>query len=450
MILNAKQTRCLEYFEDKRVNEICYGGAAGGGKSVIGSYCLVKSALRYPRTRWLMGRARIKDLRETTLQTLLQVCAWQGVKPDAHFRINNSNAKLNPDCVEFFNGSTIILKELTRKPSDPNFDSLGSLEITGAFIDEVSQVGETAWNVVRSRIRHDVAFHGLVPKLLGTCNPSKNFTYARFYKPHRDGELPRDRAFVRALVTDNPDIDPHYIANLQGLDRVQRARLLEGNWEYEDDPSALIEYDALVDLFVNRHVAPAGERYITVDAARLGVDKSVIRVWDGMVSVAKRVIPRCRVPELAAAVRAAQLEYSVPSSRTVVDEDGVGGGVVDLLGCRGFIGSSRAVQAPGKTGNYANLRSQCYFLLADIINARGMYLPGEAAADREIIVEELEQVKQKDVDKDGRLAIIGKDAIKSVIGRSPDEADALMMRVFFLVSRKRTGARALITSGYAD
>ena len=147
MILNAKQTRCLEYFEDKRVNEICYGGAAGGGKSVIGSYCLLKSALRYPRTRWLMGRARIKDLRETTLQTLLRVCAWQGVKPEAHFRINNSNAKLNPDCVEFFNGSTIILKELTRRPSDPNFDSLGSLEITGAFIDEASQVGETAWNV---------------------------------------------------------------------------------------------------------------------------------------------------------------------------------------------------------------------------------------------------------------------------------------------------------------
>ena len=59
-------------------------------------------------------------------------------------------------------------------------------------------------------------------------------------------------------------------------------------------------------------------------------------------------------------------------------------------------------------------------------------------------------MKQKDIDKDGRIAIVGKDVIKSVIGRSPDEADTLMMRAFFLVSRKRTGARALVTSGYAD
>jgi hypothetical protein len=450
MRLNVKQTRCLEHFEDGRVNEILFGGGAGGGKSVIGCYCLLKSSLRYPGTRWLMGRSVLKSLRETTLQTFLWTCRRQGVKMGAHFQLNNSNAKLNPDCVEFKNGSLVFLKDLQRKPSDPNFDSFGSLEITGAFVDEASQVGETAWNVVMSRIRHDVTKNGLVAKMLGTCNPSKNFLYSRFYKPSRDGSLPRDRAFIQALVTDNPEIDPAYAANLLRLDPVQRARLLEGNWEYDDDPSALIDYDKAVDLFTNAHVRPSGKRYLTIDVARLGKDRSILRAWDGLVSIAKRVIPRCRLTELADAARAMQREHSVPNSNTIADEDGVGGGLVDMLGCRGFVGGSRPVEVPGAANNYANLRSQCYFWLADRVNAAAMYLPGEKVADREAIVEELEQVRQKDADKDGRLAVIGKDSIKAHIGRSPDEADTLMMRGWFDLRPERRGVRAVLTANYAD
>jgi hypothetical protein len=37
----------------------------------------------------------------------------------------------------------------------------------------------------------------------------------------------------------------------------------------------------------------------------------------------------------------------------------------------------------------------------------------------------------KDIDKDGRLAIIPKDKIKEMIGRSPDDWDSIMMRYWF-------------------
>ena len=47
------------------------------------------------------------------------------------------------------------------------------------------------------------------------------------------------------------------------------------------------------------------------------------------------------------------------------------------------------------------------------------------------MIQELEQVKQKDIDKDGKVALIGKESIKEVLGRSPDIADALMMRMYF-------------------
>ena len=48
-----------------------------------------------------------------------------------------------------------------------------------------------------------------------------------------------------------------------------------------------------------------------------------------------------------------------------------------------------------------------------------------------MIIEELEQVKQKSVDNDGKKGIIPKDKVKAAIGRSPDFSDCLAMRMIF-------------------
>lgn len=446
MKLNKKQTIALDRWEDKTTNEIEYGGAAGGGKSILGSYALLKNALRYPKTRWLMGRAKLKTLKETTLQSFFKVAQMQGVRNGVHYKYTGANDKDNPNSLVFYNGSVILLKDLFYYPSDPNFDELGSLEITGAFVDENNQLCEKAWNIVRSRIRHDVEKNGLIPKMLGSCNPAKNFIYSKFYKPYKEGTLPDDLAFIQAFVTDNPDIDKFYIENLTKLDKISKERLLHGNWEYDDDPAIMMQYDKIVDLFTNTHIL-GGNKYITCDAARLGKDRSIIRVWQGMTSIKKVVIPKCRIDELANAIRQLQREYGVPNSSTIVDEDGVGGGVVDILRCKGFVNNSRPLPEMRKQPNYSNLRSQCYFKLADAVNNNLMYLPNEPIKDRDIVVEELEQIKQKDIDKDGKIAVISKDEIKKVIGRSIDEADTIMMRMWFELVPKRPKTKIHIPQG---
>jgi hypothetical protein len=149
-------------------------------------------------------------------------------------------------------------------------------------------------------------------------------------------------------------------------------------------------------------------------------------------------------PELVAVIRALASTHNVPMSRIVVDEDGVGGGVVDALpGCIGFVNQSRAMpsleeiekaRSQGRQPqpeNYENLKAQCYFLLAGCINAAGMYIAEQAttAEQREAIMEELGAVKQKDMDKDGKLRIIGKDEVKELIGHSPDYSDMMAMRM---------------------
>ena len=213
MELTIKQTEALDYLEDTSTVEVLYGGGAGGGKSVLGCYWLLKCALKYPGSRYLMARATAATLRQTTLNTFWYVARMQGI-PQEWFGYNDSRGLLTVNAT----GSEIILRHLQSRPSDPNFDELGSLEITGAFIDECNQVSALAWNVVRSRIRYRLTDFSLVPKMLGTCNPSKGFVYSRFYKPFRDGSLEQDKRFVESLIRDNPHVSPHYGKSLRGLD----------------------------------------------------------------------------------------------------------------------------------------------------------------------------------------------------------------------------------------
>lgn len=441
MKLNHKQTQAIDFLEDNQHTEGLFGGGAGGGKSILGCYWQIKNRLKYPNTRGLIGRSKLKTLKETTLNSFFFVCQQQGLQAGNHYRINNQSHE-----IKFYNGSSIFLKDLFYYPSDPNFDELGSLEITDAFIDECNQITEKAWNIVMSRVRYGLDENGLIPKVFGTCNPSKGFVYNKFYKPSRDNNLSDELFFIQSLATDNPFISKHYINNLYKLDKASRERLLFGNWEYDDDPTVLIDYEKSVDLFTNSFVSE-GLKYITADIARLGDDKTIIRVWDGMRSVKRYSFQKMRVDEISSKIKQIQNEYSVSNSNTICDEDGIGGGVVDNLRCKGFVNNSKPIDSIQQSVNYSNLRSQCYFALADAINTNGMYLNDTDIAIREKIVEELGEVKQKDADKDSKLQIVPKDDIKRNIGRSPDDADCLMMRMYFELNKKEyRGHRAALRS----
>src|SRR5690606_19677099 len=190
--------------------------------------------------------------------------------------------------IYFHNGSQIILKDLFLYPSDPEFDKLGSLEITGAFIDECNQLVYKAWQVVKSRIRYKLKEFGLIPKMLGTCNPAKNWVYKQFYRPFKDKTLNPLKKFIQALPTDNPHLPKSYLEALLSLDKNSKERLYFGNWEYDDDPASLIDIDAIYDYFNPVHVEKGKDKYLTIDVARKGKDKTVWRVWYGWLCVERK------------------------------------------------------------------------------------------------------------------------------------------------------------------
>ena len=415
-----KQKECLKYLLDDKTKEVLFGGAAGGGKSWIGCSYLITMCLTYPKTRYLMGRSKLDALKKTTLNTFFEVCTAWNLKALKDYTFNGSS-----NVITFYNGSEIILKDLFLYPSDRNFDSLGSLEITGAFIDEANQITEKAKNVVASRLRYKLDENGLIPKMLMTCNPAKNWVYSEYYRPAQDNTIKPYRKFIQSLVIDNTYISKHYETQLSQLDELSKQRLLFGNWEYDATEDSLIDYNSIINMFSQK--GTSGEKYISCDVARFGSDKTVIMLWEGLHLKYIKTILKSAVNDVVDEIKKLQQENSVPLTNIIVDEDGVGGGVKDYLRCKGFVNNSK----PLKGENYQNLKTQCYYKLADLINKGQLGISCSIVSVKNEITEELEQVRMKDADKDSKLMIIPKDVVKAVLGRSPDYADALAMRVYY-------------------
>jgi len=467
MKLTVKQTKALDYLEDDTTTELLFGGAAGGGKSVLGCYYQIKRRLKYPGSRGLIGRTVFQTLKLTTLKTFFEVAKEQGLVKGKHFWLTGAHDKENPNCIMFYNGSMIYLRDLKWNPSDPEFESLGSFEITDAFIDECSQCVEKAKDVVKSRIRfkldhychqcanqekkqilsHDDSgkviewicgnghtTQGLIPKLIMTCNPAKNWTY-KFYKGFKERTLPVYKKFIQALSTDNPNISRHYITNLltMGKDLIQR--LLYGNWEYTDDPLLLYpSYDKILEIFTNSFIVGTGEWYITADIAYQGSDKFVIGIWHGF--VLKKIIAIDKIDEtmVSAKIQELRIMYGVPISNVTYDADGLKRYVRQsaetgyLKDARQFYNNSKAVGGE----NYYNLKSQCYFKLAEMINESQIYC--EDQEYRDLMISELEQIKQRERnDNTEPLRVEKKADLKERLGHSPDFVDMMAMRMLFVL-----------------
>jgi hypothetical protein len=422
----TRQSEALKFLSvDSDVETILYGGAAGGGKTMLGCMWQILRRLKYPGTRSLIGRAKLDTLKKTTMATFFQVANEIGLKAGEDFIYNQQS-----HIIKFSNGSEIILADLFLYPSDPMMTDLGGLEVTDVFIDEATEITEKAYSIVSSRIRYKLNEFGLKPKILLTCNPSKGWIYNQFYLPYKNQNLPEHRAFVQALPGDNIHLPDSYVTSLTRLPEADRKRLLEGDWEFDNSSDRLYMYDELLRCF--REPMNVGEGYITADIARLGKDRTVLCVWKGLSCIDIVVLRQKRQDEVKAEIQRLMNQHGIRLSNVLADADGVGGGLVDSLRCREFMNGSKAVRGT----QYMNLKADCYFRLGELIDKNEITLPIKWQED---IVKELELIRRVDPDKEGKLRVTSKDTISQRTGGiSPDIADAIMMRAFFELNRNYT------------
>lgn len=450
---HEKQEEALRILTDNETEEFLYGGAAGGAKSWTGCCWLMFQCWNYPGTRWFIGREELKRITESTLITFFKVAMAYGLRNGVDFKYNGQK-----NFIQFKNGSRIDLLELKFLPRDPVYERFGSTEYTGGWIEEGGEIDFGAYDVLKTRIgRQYNERYNLIGKLFITCNPKKNWMYKTFYLPNKKGTLPPIMKYLAAFVQDNPHIDKGYVERLKRTkDKAKKERLLHGNWEYDDDPNAMCKYDDIIAMFTNTHIwtqynnmVEKPKWYITADIARFGSDKARIGVWWGWILMECHSFEMSSTLDIQACINAMRAKWSIPAHHCIADDDGVGGGTVDVCGILGFVNNAAPIitdeakenenrfygdsrdDLPQKE-NYKNLQTQCAYLLADDIAGHHILLKCiESESEQQEIQEEFSWLKTYKSDDENKLRILPKKEVKKEIGRSPDWRDLILMRKYF-------------------
>ena len=421
---SLKQDLIFEYFDDEETTEVLYGGAAAGGKSYGATALAVIKCLQFPNIRVGLARNELTTLKKTTVVSLFEVINNWGLKIDEHYRYNSTSGEIT-----FSNGSKIVLLELRYLPSDPNYTRLGGQLLTFAIIDEAGEVDEKGKQILQSRLGRWLNGElSIKPFLLMTCNPSKNFLYRDFYLPTQDNVLPEHKKFITALVLDNPFITDVYVNNLhKTLSNTDKERLINGNWDYENSPDALMDYETILNIFVDEYTPNEKSRnYISADIAFTS-DKCVIMVWDDLTLIDIIVNPEGKVEDV---IRNKAKELKIPPQNISYDADGVGKYLMNYLkGSKDIINNSKAIGGE----NYDNLKTQLYFKMAEVINKGDLKVL--KTKHQNVIIDELLQVKHKPSDTVGKISMVSKGEVKRMLGHSPDFSDAMAYRMIFEIKK---------------
>jgi hypothetical protein len=417
-----KQHLMFQYFDDAETTEVLYGGGVGSAKS-YGICCLIiMKALMYENIRIGLARNELTTLKRTTVVSLFEVMTDWGLISDEHYKYNSQAGE-----IVFNNKSKIVLLELAYNPSDPQYTRLGGQLLTFAAIDECGESIEKAKQILQSRLgRWKNKIYNIKPILYMTCNPSKNFLFAQFYKADLEGNLPTYRKFIKALINDNPYISQEYYDNLmKTLSFSDKKRLIQGDWDYDDNPNALLEYDDIKNIFVNeKPKADAPIYYISADIAFTS-DKCVLIAWEGLTIIEIKVLENNANIKPEDAIKDLATKYNVKSHHIVYDSDGIAKYLVNYLpNAKAIVNNAKALNGE----NYENLKTQLYFKLTELIKNNKIKIV-LSLNHKDEIIEELQMIQHKV--GDGKIQLVKKDEIKRKIGRSPDYSDAMAYRMIW-------------------
>ena len=199
------------------------------------------------------------------------------------------------------------------------------------------------------------------------------------------------------------------------------------------DPSLLVDYAAVADLWYNDHIQE-GAPGLVCDIALHGSDRFVLSTFMGRVLTDIEIHEKRKPEEVTAIIQGKATANNVPRSSIVYDADGMGAYLTGYLqGAVPYHGGNAMQPTQGLKMAYQNMRAQTHFLTADAINARLYYFKTKLHKP------ELEQeifacLRTSGQDAAGRWGIIPKDkpmiGAKARLGRSPDIFDTIHMNEY--------------------
>ena len=442
LTISEVQNIAMVEFDDPTVVSIVFGGGAGGGKSFLLGLLVAIAAKKYPGTRWGLARKELKSLKQTTLATLIS-------KVHRSLGISENDYKLNmlDSTLTYTNGSEILLLDLTAKPSDPEMESLGSLELTGAFVDEVGEVNRKAYTILSSRVNRWMnKEYGITGKVVSSCNPSPGFVRQDYFDKYDQlggGRVQRWKSghvwvngerkdaynvYIRSTVLDNPFIDENYIEGLKRLPPQEKKRLLDGDWNYLDEDDSLFPM-ALIDKMTVYEVPenPDGKfnKYIGVDPSDKGKDDTVLTlVEEGVITDQLEIKSPAGADDAIGFYIAGKVinfaekhGFSKPIAKNImVEENGIGASLRDALRVLGWKVSTYVATLQTRNDGYyefmVNADEGKIKILNTVIEAGTL----------------LKQLTAHRYDLDsGKPRVTKKKELRQLLGRSPDHSDSAMI-----------------------
>lgn len=427
--LSQKQQETLAYLRDSTTTEVLCSGSSGSAKSYACCYYVLTMSMMHPGFRTALIRTNINLAHTTTMETFKAVVKMCGYTEDIYKFDSTTNT------YNFQNGSIIYLisGELTNNDRISNLSRAGGVEISCLYIEEANGVDKLVFDIYKTRLRHvpdSLKDKDFMFKTICCTNPDVNsWLYEYFWLKHENNTLPDNIKVVHSTVEDNPFVPIAYKNNLKAMTGIQRARLYEGRWVGQND-NALINQTKLDLIYSPTSTTDLTATHISFDVARFGQDSTVIIVWSDSKIIEIISHKNKSTTETARIITDLANSYGIPSFRIAGDEDGVGGGIIDMVRCIGIHNGSAAKNKE----NYYNLKTQLYYYLADDIDNFGILCElDESTLTR--IKQELGAVNAFS-DGVGKLKISDKKEIKSKLGFSPDFSDAIAYGYYFNAASK--------------
>lgn len=263
--------------------------------------------------------------------------------------------------------------------------------------------------------------------------------------------------FVKAALEDNVKLlmsDPSYLANLAGQDEEQRMRDLDGNWNWKNTGSDLIKMADMEAVFDNAEQRDDEIRRASCDIALEGGDNLVMWLWIGN-HVADLFVCRTDSRTVVATVKEKLAEWGVLEENMTYDLNGIGqyfkGYFPDAVPFNNMAAPIAQTRNDEKGIKYlyANLKSQCAYIMYKMILAREMSFNAnildrkysgngfEKMYLRDILQKERKCFRRSEASQDKGWALIKKAEMKKIVGHSPDFWESLFYIMIFKVQKKK-------------
>ncbi len=311
-------------------------------------------------------------------------------------------------------------------------DNLFGEDVYSMVFDEAPRAKVEAFYALRSTI---TATGGKM-KLIGNFGGVSNWMHQLKEKAKTDKEYAYFKITAWDAVREGILTEGEILQAQKDLpQRVFNQLYLAEEMESDDQ---LCSYDAINSMWTNTH-AERGNRYITADIALHGSDKFIVIVWDGFNIIEFKEIAKCEANEVTDLLKALSEKHKVMRSNIVYDADGLGSFLRGYLaGAKPFNNGAK----PIKDQVYKNLKTECGYAFAKLVNDGGIYISCEL--DKTKLIKEMECLQSYNLDADGKIQLLPKAKIKELIGHSPDILDALVMRMYFNI-QKSFKTRAVVS-----